>query len=113
LLWVGISLAALALLHRRFRFEHRVENDLLGRALRRFAGTTPVLDVPARGPVEVAVPRARRSFGPAMRLRQTLAIGASSFGALARSPAGLFLLLAFPAMLVLVMVVETQQWGVP
>ncbi|HEX2123260.1 MAG TPA: hypothetical protein VHL59_16635, partial [Thermoanaerobaculia bacterium] len=87
-------------------------NDLLSRLVRRFAGSTPAPDAtPAR--IAVAVPRVRRSFGFATRLRQTLAIAWSSFRMIATSIPGLFLLVAFPAMLVLMMQVELQQWGVP
>jgi hypothetical protein len=51
--------------------------------------------------------------GFAMHLRQMLAIAASSFRAIATSLPGLFLLVAFPTLLVLMMQVELQQWGVP
>ncbi len=108
LVWIGISLAALGLLYARFRFAHRVASDPLARLRRRRA---PVAD--AAPPREVAVPRVPRSFGAATQLKQVRAIAGSSFRMIAASPAGLFLLVAFPAMLVLVMLVELQQWGVP
>lgn len=113
LLWMGISLATLGFLYARFRFAHRAASDPLSRLLRRLSGRTPAPETPARAPVAVAVPHAHRSFGFATHLRQTGAIARSSFWTVAKSPAGLFLLAAFPAMLVVVMRVELQQWGVP
>ncbi len=121
LLWLGISLATLGFLLPRFRFAHRAANDPLSRVLRPigrlragwFSGTAPTPDTVVRAPVAMTVPQAPRSFGFAMQLRQTLAIGAASFWMVARSPAGLFLLAAFPVMLVGMLHVELQQWGVP
>jgi ABC-type transport system involved in multi-copper enzyme maturation permease subunit len=113
LLWIGISLATLAFLHLRFRFAHRTANDLLSRLLRRFSRTAPVRETAGRARSTVAVPQVRRSFGFAAQLRQVRAITRSSFWTIVKSPAGLFLLAAFPAMLVLVMRIELQQWGVP
>ena len=113
LLWIGISLLALAFLHLRFRFAHRTATDLVSRLLQRFSGTTPAADHGAPARIAISVPHPEQSYGFATHLRQTLAIGWSSFRAIATSLPGLFLLVAFPAMLVLVMLVESQQWGVP
>jgi len=112
LLWIGISLATLGFLYARFRFAHRTANDLPGRLLRRFSGAAPD-DTAVRAPAAVSVPHAPRSFGFATNLRQMLAIARSSFRMVAKSPAGLFLLAVFPTLLVLVMTIELQQWGVP
>ncbi|HEX2219350.1 MAG TPA: ABC transporter permease [Gemmatimonadales bacterium] len=111
LLWVGISLLTLALTYLRFRFAHRTDGDVLSRLIRRFTGRTPTPDTtPVR--VTVSVPQVRQSFGFAVHVRQALAIAGSSFRMIAWSPAGLFLLVAFPMFVVLVLLVESEQWGV-
>src|SRR5690606_26897703 len=109
----GVSLGTLAFMHRRFRFAHRTALDMPGRLLRRFSRMVPTPDAAGRASVATPVPQVRRSFGLATRLRQTMAVARSSFWMIARSPAGLFLLAAFPAMLVLILRVELQHWGVP
>ncbi|MET0396272.1 MAG: M1 family aminopeptidase [Longimicrobiaceae bacterium] len=113
LLWLGVASAALAYVHRRFRFAHRAAADPWSRIARRFSAGTPVPDAAGDAPAAVVVPRVRKSFGFAAQARQTLAIAGSSFRVIAGSPAGLFLLAAYPAMLVLVLVVESKHWGVP
>ncbi|HEU0079887.1 MAG TPA: M1 family aminopeptidase, partial [Longimicrobiaceae bacterium] len=99
--------------HLRFRFAHRTATDPWSRIIQRLTGTAPVRDVAAAAPVAVSVPRVRKSFGFTIHARQALAIARSSFRMIARSPAGLFLLAAYPMMLVLVLVVESEHWGVP
>ena len=113
LLWLGIASAALGWVHLRFRFAHRVAADPWSRIARRFAAKmqTPADTTPVPG--AISVPQVRQSFGFAMHVRQTLAIAGSSFRMIARSPAGLFLLAAYPLMLALVLVVESEHWGVP
>ncbi|HEY8470893.1 MAG TPA: hypothetical protein VIL18_14675, partial [Longimicrobiales bacterium] len=113
LLWVGVSLGTLAFMYGRFRFAERTAHDLPGRLLRRFTGRAPVPDTVGSANVATPTPQVHRSFDFATRLRQTMAVAWSSFWLIARSPAGLFLLAAFPAMLVLILLVEMQQWGVP
>lgn len=113
LLWLGISPLTLAFIYLRFRFAHRTATDLLSRLMRRFTGTVPVPDAAAPARITISVPHARKSFGFATHLRQTLAITWSSFWMIAKSPAGLFLLAAFPMFVVLVLLVESEQWGIP
>ena len=113
LVWIGISLLTLAFIFVRFRFAHRTATDLVSRLLHRFSGTAPARDVAAPARIRIAVPQVHRSFGLAPHLRQTLAIAWSSFRMIATSLPGLFLLVAFPMMLVLMMLIELQQWGVP
>ncbi|HEU4556227.1 MAG TPA: ABC transporter permease [Longimicrobium sp.] len=113
LLWTGMSLATFGVFYLRFRFAHRTANDLLSRLLRRFSGMAPRPDTATHARVAVSIPHVPRSFGLATQLRQVLSITRSSFWMIAKSPAGLFLLLAFPVMLVMVMLIELQQWGVP
>ncbi len=111
LLWLGIALATLAILYLRFRFAHRTASQWLSRFTRRFAKQPTQIIVPA--PIAVAVPHVHQSFDFATHLRQTLAIAASSFAMIARSPAGLFLLFAFPMFVVVVLLGASEQWGVP
>ena len=113
LVWIGVSLLVLAFLYLRFRFAHRTAADPLSRVLRLVRRTAPVADTSPAARIAIAVPAVPRSFGPGTQLRQVLAFAGSSFRMLATSLPGLFLLLAFPAMLMLMMQVEMQQWGVP
>ncbi len=113
LLWIGISTAVIGVIYLRFQFAHRTTSDLLSRLLGRFSGTTPAADTLAIRPVAVSMPHTPRTFGPATHLRQMGAIASSSFWMIATSLPGLFLLVAFPVLLVLMMQVELQQWGVP
>jgi ABC-2 type transport system permease protein len=111
LLWIGISVATLAFMYLRFRFAHRTAMDPL-RLVRRFRrAATPDGHAPAR--IAIRVPQARQSFGFATHVRQTLAIATSSFRTVAMSLPGLFLLVAFPLMLSLVLLIDLQNWGVP
>ncbi|HEX8693610.1 MAG TPA: hypothetical protein VF746_14400 [Longimicrobium sp.] len=112
LLWLGLALLALALTCLRFRFAHRTATDLLSRITRRFTATAPTPDA-ALAPAAISVPRVRQSFGFATQARQTLAIARSSFWTIATSLPGLFLLVAFPMFVVLVLATETQHWGIP
>jgi ABC-2 type transport system permease protein len=113
LLWIGISIAVLTLIYLRFRFAHRAATDLVSRLLHRFSGTTPAPDASAAPRVTVSIPHVRQAFGFTTQVRQTLAFARSSFRTIATSLPGLFLLVAFPLMLMLMMQVEMQQWGVP
>ncbi|HSJ08598.1 MAG TPA: ABC transporter permease, partial [Longimicrobiales bacterium] len=113
LLWIGISLATLALLHAHFRFRHRTAFDPRTLVPRWLPRRTPIADSAPVRRSAVPVPEAHRSFGVATQLRQVLDIAGSSFRMLAKNPAGLFLLAVYPLFLVLVLVVESQHWGVP
>ena len=113
LFWIGISVVMLWFMHQRFRFAHRTANDLLSRLLRRFTGTTLATDPTPSVRSAIPLPQMRQSFSFATHLRQTLAISGSSFRMLATSLPGLFLLVAFPLMLSLVLLVDLQMWGVP
>jgi ABC-type transport system involved in multi-copper enzyme maturation permease subunit len=113
LLWIGISLLTLTFIYLRFRLAHRTATDPVSRLLHRFSGTTPAPETAAPGRITISVPDVTRSFDFATHARQTLAIAWSSFRMVATSLPGLFMLVAFPAMLVLMMQVELQHWGVP
>ena len=112
LLWVSIAVALLGFMYRRFRFAHRTDSGLLSRLGRRFAAKVTLPDTvpPVRN--AIAVPEVRQTFGVATHLQQAVSTGWSSFWMLAKSPAGLFLLAAFPILLVLVTVVQSEHWGV-
>ena len=113
LLWIGIAAATLGATHRRFRFAHRTAATLpWTRSARRFRAEAPVPADAAPARTAVAVPRVRQSFGFAVHLRQALAVARSSFRMLATSPAGLFLLVAYPMFLVLVAITESEMWGI-
>jgi ABC-2 type transport system permease protein len=113
LLWIGIALLTLAFIYLHFRFAHRTSTDLMSRLLRRFTGTAPTAVTAVAAPIRITFPQVHQSFGFAAHLRQMLAITWLSFRIIATSLPGLFLLVAFPMMLVLMMQVELQQWGVP
>ena len=112
LAWSGAALLTLAFVHLRFRFAHRTAADPLSRVTRWLTGTAPTPDT-GPTPVTISAPPARRSFGLGTQVRQAAAIGRSSFRMVAASPAGLFLLAVFPMFVVLVLVVDSEHWGVP
>src|SRR5688500_14132650 len=126
LLWIGISVMTLALVYVRFRFAHRTATDpfdwLRSLRARVFAGKGLTLETPP-APAGVSIPQVRqepalkstsslallragyatKGFALATHLRQMLAITRSSFRMIATSLPGLFLLVAFPMMLSLVL----------
>ncbi len=113
LLWLGIATATLAAGYLRFRFAHRAPAAPWNRLARWVACRVPrrAGAAPVRG--AIPVPQAHPSFGPATHLRQMLAIARSSFQMIVTSVPGLFLLVGFPMFAVLVLVVESEHWGVP
>jgi ABC-type transport system involved in multi-copper enzyme maturation permease subunit len=112
ILWLGIASATLGFIHLRFRFAHRTTTDLWAAFTRRFVRKASVPDVAAPARIAISVPDVRATFDFATHIRQALAIGSSSFWMIAKSPAGLFLLAAFPLLLILVTVVESEMWGI-
>jgi ABC-2 type transport system permease protein len=112
LLWLGIACVTLVFVYLRFHFAHRTATDLLSRFMRRFKPVAPTAD-PTRARIAISVPEVRRSFSFVTRLRQMLSIASSSFWMIAKSVAGLFLLVAFPLFMVVVLLTEFQHWGVP
>ncbi len=108
LLWLGIATATLLLIHNRFRFSHaQAVGRLRQRKRKRIANIAA-----NHAAVAAQVPAVAKTFGPATRVRQMLAIATSSFRMIAKSPAGLFLLLAFPLLLILITVVQMETWGI-
>ena len=112
ILWLGIASATLGFIYMRFRFAHRTNTDPWGVFARSLARKARPQEVDAAASVTVSVPVVRQTFGFATQVRQTLAIGSSSFWMIVKSPAGLFLLIAFPLLLILVTVVEQEMWGI-
>jgi ABC-2 type transport system permease protein len=114
LLWLGVALGALAVTYSRFRFAHRTESTWWSRIRRRriaHSATPGVLGITAS--TRVSVPQARRTFGFAIQARQTLAIAWTSFRAIAKSWAGLGLLVFIPMLTVLVVLDQMSVNGVP
>ncbi len=113
LLWIGVGLGALALTWLRFRFTHRTEGRGTWWRLerRRPEVHSPVAERPASTPI--AVPRVARTFGLRFHLRQTLAVARDSVRTLARSWAGIALLVAIPLLTVPVVIDQMVLDGVP
>jgi ABC-type transport system involved in multi-copper enzyme maturation permease subunit len=80
LLWLGVAMAILALLHHSFRFGH--PGGAPGRKTRRKVADADVLRT---GPI--VVPVVERSFGPRMRVEQTIEVARRALGEIARSRA--------------------------
>jgi hypothetical protein len=127
LLWLGISLLTIAFIYLRFKFVRGygegVKSDVAIRqpdphvrvggshsAYARIAASNS--DIAVSNP-HIAVSNPHISFGFATQLRQTVAIARYAFWMIAKNPAGLFLLFAFPMFLVLVVTMQSQHWGIP
>lgn len=80
LLWLGVAMAILALLHHRFRFGH--PGGAPGRKTRR-----KVADADGLRTGPIVVPAVARSFGPRMRMEQTVEVARRALGEIARSRA--------------------------
>jgi ABC-2 type transport system permease protein len=112
LLWIGISLAALAFTYLRFRFEHLAVTPWWSRLTRRRNAHAPTPAGVGAGNA-ISVPQRRGTFGPATRARQTLAIAWTSFATLAWSRAGLVVMAAVAAIAVLVLPQNLETMGTP
>lgn len=120
LLWTAVGLATLAATYVRFGFVHRAEPaGWMRRLVRRAGAARPEARAPVAGRAAgagrrpVAIPVPRRTFGPAIQARQTLAIGVDSFRAIAKSWAGLALLAGIPLLAVPVLADQMLSSGVP
>lgn len=74
LVWLGVALCVLALTYLRFRFAH-----VTVEGWRRSRRPSAAREAAAAPSVTVVVPRVRRTFGTATRVRQTLAVARESF----------------------------------
>ena len=122
LVWLGVALGILALTFLRFRFAHRTESRWWRRLTRRPDAHAPLptlIGVTAGAPVSpdaargAGVPRVPRTFDLALHARQALAIAGHSFRTMARSWAGLGMLLFIPLLTVLVVLDQLYSFGVP
>ena len=108
---------ALAFTYLRFRFAHRTESTWWSRArTRRVADGARRRCLPAsasRRARQSPSRRSQRTFGFATHARQTLAIAWTSFRTIAKSWAGLALLVAIPLLAVLVVLDQMESSGVP
>ncbi|HJU86721.1 MAG TPA: ABC transporter permease, partial [Gemmatimonadota bacterium] len=115
LIWTGVGLGTLALTWLSFRFAHRGGGDGWWKRWRRRRSVnspTPAgIGVTARAPV--SVPGVRRRFGFAIQARKALAIAGISFRALAKSWAGLVLLVVVPLMSIVIVLDQASALGVP
>ena len=113
LVWIGIGLAAISVTYLRFRFAHRTERRWLPWPRRREAHAPLPSMVGVRTSAPAMVPRVPRTFGISIQARQALAIARSSFRALAKSWAGLVMLVAIPLMTVIILLDQLAALGVP
>jgi ABC-2 type transport system permease protein len=111
-MWVTIAIAAVLVMHMRFRFAHRTLADPLTRLRERFRRKPAIVSPPAPTNTSVAVPVVHQNFGWTTRAQQVLSIAWSSLWMILKSPAGFFMLVIFPALLVLVTYAESEQWGI-
>ena len=114
LVWLAVALGILALTWLRFRFAHRTETTWWRRRARDGRASAPVpagSGVPAGAPI--AVPQVPRTFDFALHARQTLAVARASFGAIAKSWAGLAVFVGIPLLTVLVVLDQMVASGVP
>jgi len=111
-LWLGISLGALAFTHYRFRFAHHAAGSWWTRFRRRREAASPRTGGEARV-VAISVPEVPRTYGPATQVRQMLAIARGSFRSIVASWPGLALLVVIPLFAVMILPFEMEQLGVP
>ena len=112
LLWLGIALATNTIIYTRFQLAHRTAGDR-GWLTRKRVSTIAASAYTDRRPAIPTIPRVRQSFGFATHLRQAISIARSSFRMTVKTVPGIFLLAVFPLLLLLVVITESQQFGVP
>ena len=115
LLWLGVALATIAVVYARFRFAHRAAIDPWAWVTARFRRlrARPMVEDSRPARTAIRVPRVRQTFGFTVHVRQALSIARSSFLMIAKSLAGLFLLVAYPMFVVLVLITNSEHWRVP
>ena len=106
MLWLGVAVVVLALAHLRFRFAY----DGGGRGWRRAAQAE---DVPVVRWSGVTVPRARRAFDAATRVRQIVAVATRSFRDLVASRGWLIVPLTVVAFILTAPEVLEVELGTP
>jgi len=117
LLWLSIAIAVCALVYTRFRFAYRTPFQAMslwfGESTRGKAVAGAVDTSGTASGTSNAAPAATRSFALGTRWLQVRRIAAMSFSSLVRNPAGLFLLVVFPAFLTLVVTIQLRVLDVP
>ena len=113
LLWLGVSLATLALTYARFRFEHLTVRPLWSLLPRRRSAHAPTPSAGGIATSPISVPEVRQSFGWATRARQTLDIAWTSFLVIARSRGGLIVTLPIAVVAVMILPEHMQDQGTP
>lgn len=111
LVWLGIALGVLTLTYLRFRFAHRSETSWWTRWLRRRDARAPQPTVIAVPSTAISAPRVARTFGFGMHVRQSLVIAWDSLRTLAKSWAGLAMLIFVPLFTVLVVLDQMLASG--
>lgn len=114
LLWLGIASGTLAFTYLRFSLVHHTASGWWSRLKRRT--DAPSAANAGSGIVEirpVSVPQVMRTFGFAVRLRQTLAITWESFRTIAGSRGGLVLLTAVAFLLTIALPLNMNHMGIP
>jgi ABC-type transport system involved in multi-copper enzyme maturation permease subunit len=110
LLWLGVALAALGFTYVRFHFAHRTESTWWRRR-RAHAPTPSGIGVTASAPI--SVPQVPRTFGIGIQARKTLAVAFDSFRTIAKSWAGLAMLIGLPLLTVLIVIDQMEAIAVP
>ena len=112
-MWLGIALGVLVFAHQRFRFKHHVASGWWSRLRRRKQERSPT---PTSGDVArrsaISIPLVTQTYGFATRVRQVLAIAATSFGSIVKSWGGVALL-GLPVFAFMVLPLQMEQLGVP
>ena len=118
ILWIGIALSVLVFTYLRFRFgepaagtrSRRAKEDVMHGSRRGWPVSTATM---GGSPPSVTRVRVQRTFGFATHMRQVFAIASNSFGAIAKSAAGLVLWAAIAMLIVLFMPALMEFRGVP
>lgn len=115
LLWFGIALGALAFTYLRFSLvQHTAVSRWRSRIKRRTnAPVTAPVGIGTAESAPVFIPQIPRTFGFAIRFRQTLAITWESFRTIARSRGGLVLLTVIALFSFIVLLLNMKHMGVP
>lgn len=114
LVWLAAAVGTLAITYFHFRFAHRAESPGWRRGTRRGDVPSPLpagIGVTASAPV--SVPQVPRTFGLALHARQTLATAGDSFRTIAKSWAGLVLLVFIPLLTIPVVLDQMFASGAP
>ncbi len=113
LIWLVIAVGVLVFTYLRFRLAHPAERTRWWLVKRRDVRTSLPTEAKIVRNIPITIPHVQRTFGFATNVRQTLGIAWASFGAIAKSRAGLTLMAVFALHLVVFMPEYTQFMNVP